>query len=100
MENAARGLRDSIMGLNQERFLALRGTASDFAETLPEATKADYEALKDAIKNHFKINESKVLQWEEIQGFSLKTGQSVTGYFDELRKLANRLGVLVMINSW
>ena len=126
MENAARGLRDSIMGLNQERFsglkdedpdtffvrierhanfsgwdedrklhavfLALRGTASDFAETLPVATKANYDLLKTALTNHFKVNKSKVLQWQEIQDFSLRSGQSVTNYYDELRKLATRLG--------
>ena len=126
MDNAARSLRDSLMGLNQEQFsgnkgedpnaffvridrqanfsgwnddrklhavfLALRGTASDFAETLPAAVKANYEDLKEAITNHFKINKSKVLQWEEIQRFALKDGQSVTSYYDELRKLATSLG--------
>ena len=121
-----RGLRDSIMGLNQESFsgakgespetffvrierhanfggwneerklqavfLALRGRASDFAETLPAATKADFELIKAALTNHFKVNKSKVLQWEEIQDFSLQPGQTVTSYYDQLSKLATRLG--------
>ena len=72
--------------------LALRGTASDFADTLPDATKANFELLKAALTNHFKVNKSTVLQWEEIHGFSPKPGQTVTNYYDELHKLATRLG--------
>ena len=69
----------------------LKEKALDYYETLHQDVKADYGQTKEALIGHYKPNKSDILKFNELYKIKKKRGESVSDFYDAIRKQALKI---------
>ena len=71
--------------------ILLDAKAAHFYETLDAATRNDYAQTKDILIKTFRINQSHLMRWNNINRLQMQRGQSVGDFYHQLRKQATKI---------